>query len=233
MTLRLAVHGAVALVWPDQATPMEFVIAASGAGQPGIGTYGTPTGNSISLVQLGTINRTAPAAINQQKIAVSAFGKHIDLKWPAIPADANGSPLAGYWIYRDGLYFARTLDPNFSDETVASGQTHTYTISTVDQHYNFAPAASVTATAPKTLVPASLPALPPGLKTSPTPAIPVATAHTIDRPAIVQTGTPAGDSGNGNDPRRIGVKDAGIVLGRGGRTDRYALGKSELHRPAS
>jgi len=50
MVMRMAVHGGTALVWPDLAAPMEFPIAATAAGQPGIGTTGTPAGNSIALV---------------------------------------------------------------------------------------------------------------------------------------------------------------------------------------
>ena len=46
MEMRMAVHGGTALVWPDQAAPMEFAIAATGAGQPGIGAYATPAGNA-------------------------------------------------------------------------------------------------------------------------------------------------------------------------------------------
>lgn len=92
------------LVWRDQATSMEFPIAVSGAGQPGLGVYGTPAGNGFSDVQLGLIDRTAPSAIDGNQVGVSAFRNHVDVQWKPVADDANGIGLAGYWIYRDGLY---------------------------------------------------------------------------------------------------------------------------------
>src|ERR1700674_3864204 len=75
-----------------------------GAGQPGIGSYSTPAGNAISQVRLGAIDRLPPAAVDTLKLTASVFRKHVDLQWPAAADDANGSGVAGYWLYRDGLY---------------------------------------------------------------------------------------------------------------------------------
>jgi hypothetical protein len=60
MQMRMAVHAGTLLIWPDQPSPMEFYIKAQGAGQPGVGAYGLPSSNSISLVQLGAIDQTPP-----------------------------------------------------------------------------------------------------------------------------------------------------------------------------
>jgi hypothetical protein len=163
MVMRMAVHGGVALLWPDETAPLELAVAASGAGSPGIGAYGTPTGNSISEVQLGVIHRTALPAIDKQKIGVSVFRNRIDVQWPAVVDDPAGVGLASYWIARDGQYFMRTTATMFQDLAVKPGETHTYSIAVVDQHYNFSPPVTFTATAPlpqNGAAPGNLPKLP-------------------------------------------------------------------------
>jgi len=139
MVLRMAVHGNTVLVWPDQDTPMEFVGVTPGAGQPGIGAYGAPSGNAIAQVQLGTIYRAATNAVNSQTLAVSAFPRHIDLQWRPATAASASIGFAGYWIYRDGIYLRRTTGTSFSDETVSPGEKHEYAVYAVDQHYTSRP----------------------------------------------------------------------------------------------
>lgn len=146
MQMRFAIHGNTALAWPDQAAPVEFAVTP-GVGQPGIGSYGAPPGNAISQVQLGSISRTPPAAVDQGTIGVAAFRTRIDVQWKPVPEDVDGG-LAGYWIYRDGDYLMRTAAPHFSDEAVSAGATHSYTIHAVDQHFNFSAGASITVAAP-------------------------------------------------------------------------------------
>ena len=90
MRLRMAIHDGTLLVWPDQPQPMEFHIGAAGAGQPGIGSYGDPAGNAISLVQLGAIDRVAPAAVDVRKLSAAVFRTRVDLKW----AEAATTPTA-------------------------------------------------------------------------------------------------------------------------------------------
>jgi hypothetical protein len=155
MEMRMAVHSGVVLLWPDQATPMEMRVAGSGVGQPGIGAYGMPAGNAIAEVLLGAVDRIAPPAVDQQKIGISAFRNRIDVQWPAVTDDALGSGVAGYWISRDGVYFLRTTATIFQDLTVKPGETHTYAIAAVDQHYNFSPPVTFTVS---TAVPQNEPA---------------------------------------------------------------------------
>jgi hypothetical protein len=147
MLMRFAVHGNIALAWPDQATPVEFTITP-GHGQPGIGSHGTPARNSVSLVQLGAIMRTPPTAVDEQAIGTTAFRDRIDVQWKPVAEDAEGA-LAGYWVYRDGSYFMRTTAPRFSDQAVSPGVAHTYTIKAVDQHFNFSAGTSITVATPK------------------------------------------------------------------------------------
>jgi len=147
MTMRFAVHGTTALVWPDQAQPVEFSVTA-GIGSPGIGSYGAPAGNAISLVQLGAIARVLPVAVDQRTVGISAFRNRVDVQWKPPILAATSSGLAGYWIYRDGDYLMRTTSTHFSDEAVAPGATHSYTIYAVDQHFNFSTATSISASTP-------------------------------------------------------------------------------------
>jgi hypothetical protein len=151
MTMRFAVHGKpsgmVALVWPDQAQPVEFAISGA-IGSPGIGSYNAPAGNAISLVQLGAIARETPEAVAQQTIGISTFRNRIDVQWKPVALSAASAGMSCYWIYRDGDYFMRTDRTNFSDEAVSPGATHSYTIYAVDQHFNFSAGTSVTASTP-------------------------------------------------------------------------------------
>ena len=151
MTLRFAVHGTTALIWPDEAQPIEFSVTR-GLGAPGIGSYNTPAGNSIAQVQLGSITREAPDAVDQKTVGVSTFRNRVDIQWkpPALASTSAG--LNGYWIYRDGDYFMRTTSTRFSDEAVTPGSKHEYDIYTVDQHFNFSQATHVNATTPATSV---------------------------------------------------------------------------------
>jgi hypothetical protein len=149
MRMRMAVHDGTVLLWPDQSDAMEFPIEFKGSGQPGVGAYGVPAGNAISLVQLGAIDRVAPAAVEAGKLSASVFRKRVELQWTAAADDANGIGLAGYWVYRDGLYLGRTARTYFADETVAPGETHTCSVRPLDGHFNMAAAGSVAVTIPK------------------------------------------------------------------------------------
>jgi hypothetical protein len=147
MIMRFAVHGTTALVWPDQAQPVEFSVRAA-IGSPGIGSYNAPAGNAISLVQLGAIARELPPAIDQHTIGISTFRSHVDVQWKPTAVSATSAGLNSYFIYRDGDYLMRTANTNFSDEAVAPGATHSYTIYVVDQHFNLSTGTSITVSTP-------------------------------------------------------------------------------------
>src|SRR5262249_21766927 len=125
MVMRFALHGNLALLWPDETVPVEFTVTPAGVGQPGIGMAQTPGGNAISQAQSGAIDRIAPNSVSTQ-VSVSPFRFRIDAQWQPTTDDANGSGLAQYIIYRDGNYFMRTTATTLSDETVRPGESHTY-----------------------------------------------------------------------------------------------------------
>ena len=164
MQMRMAVHGGVLLVWPDQPQAMEFYLGANGTGQPGVGAYGAPSANSISLVQLGAIDRTPPSAVDASQLTASVFRTRVELRWAPAVEDASGIGVAGYWVYRDGLYLLRTSKTYCMDETVLPGETHSYSVIALDGHLNFAPPGSITITTPTqqlTALTATIPATPP------------------------------------------------------------------------
>lgn len=201
MVMRLAVHGNTALVWPDLAAPMEFPITAVTAGQPGIGAAAMPPGNTISLVQLGAIARTAPAAVRSGQIGTAASWKRVDLQWQPVAAAAVGPDLAGYWVYRDGAYLGRVSGTVFTDETVTAGKSYTYSIFAVDQHENMSPAASATVVVPPS----------PATGQNPPPIDP---SHPPGRSATTppKQSEMAGATG-GSEPRRVGVRPTGTYWG--------------------
>jgi len=215
MVLRMAVHGDNVLLWPDQDVPLEFVSPALPAGQPGVGSYGVPAGNGIAQVQFGAINRTAPAALKAGDVRVSAFPRRVDVQWTAATGVASAlglgttQGLAGYWIYRDGLYFGRTTEARFSDETVHPEEEHTYSIHAVDQHYNFSAAASVTVKAPD--YPAVPTSAPPKQAHPETPA----EQHAALEPRVMEP-RPHSIDMSGYDPRRVGVMALGAYWGAAG-----------------
>jgi hypothetical protein len=118
------------------------------AGQPGIGGRDMPPGNSISEVDLGRHDTTPPSPVNAQTIGTSSFSDHVDAHWQGVVDDAGGIGVEGYWILRDGQtwYFAST--PEFTDEAITPGSTHTYGIACQDWHGNWSPGTYFTVTAP-------------------------------------------------------------------------------------
>jgi RHS repeat-associated protein len=190
---------------------MEFVGVTPGAGRPGIGVYGAPSGNAISQVQLGTIHRAAPAAVDSQTLAVSAFPRHIDLQWKPATSVTASIGFAGYWIYRDGLYFRRTTATTFFDETVAPGEQHTYAVYAVDQHYNFSAATLVTVTVPPFATLTGTPPPLPGGTHLPSVAPRMAGLERGLEPLAV----PPPPNG-AFDPRRVGVMALGNYWGGAG-----------------
>ena len=102
---------------------------------------------SGAQVNFLALERVAPTAVNAQTLGVSAVPNRIEMQWQGSADDPNGSGLWAYTINRDGVYFGQSFSPNFVDETVAAGTTHTYQIWAVDRHGNASAALSSTLTA--------------------------------------------------------------------------------------
>lgn len=123
----------------------EFSIPA---GQPGIGAYGTPAGNAISLVELGVRDRVGPGAPNPRSFGISSFPNRVDVQWQGSVDDPNGVGLWVYTIFRDGIWYTSSMTPEFTDASVSPSTTYTYTIQALDYHYTPSAPTTITVTTP-------------------------------------------------------------------------------------
>ena len=73
-------------VWSSWSMPSE-----PAGGKPGVGGYGTTAGNSISQVQFGPLDRVAATPTPAASIASTAFPNRVEMQWPGVVDDANGS----------------------------------------------------------------------------------------------------------------------------------------------
>ena len=116
----------------------------------GIGGFGMPSGNGISLAQLGPCDRAAPGTIDASSAQTYAVSNDVGLETAGVQDDANGSGVMGYRWLRDGVYLATTLTPELDDAGAAAGSTHTYTVQAQDHHGNTAPAITLSVPVPAT-----------------------------------------------------------------------------------
>src|SRR5579862_4810787 len=122
------------------------------SGMPGIGARHAAAGNTINVVNLGPLDTVAPNAVNAQTVGTSPFPRRIDFQWQPVTDDANGSGLAYYSILRNGTLLTNTASTEFSDTTVASGTTYTYSIVPTDYHQNTATTTLTATSAPTNAV---------------------------------------------------------------------------------
>jgi hypothetical protein len=134
------------LVYVNNVLYLQVSDTSISTGQPGVGAYNTPTGNSIARVDLGPLDRVAPGAIVQQSIGTAVFTNVVDFHWAGVVDDANGIGLLGYRVsdpVGDSDLFP---EPAFSDTTVQPGQQYQYTFQAVDQHGNASTTSTVVVT---------------------------------------------------------------------------------------
>jgi len=116
------------------------------SGRPGFGSRGLHSSNGMSEVRLGNLEYTAPGAITSSSLRTAAFDNRIDLEWPGVADDANGSGMLMYQVHRNGNFLGRARGGFFTDATVTAGQNYTYTIYPHDVHLNFSSTAVTVAT---------------------------------------------------------------------------------------
>ena len=106
-------------------------------GQPGVGMFSAPGGNSISLVQLGAWDPGYPAAVNTAFVDAYALSTSIRLRWqPPLDDGGNGPGIWRYDFSRSGSYLGAYPQPEFVDLGLTPGTTYTYQICATDWDYN-------------------------------------------------------------------------------------------------
>jgi len=104
----------------------------------GFDSYQQASGPLLSQIDLGNLDSTAPDAVPSGSISATPFYNHVDIQWPAVSDDANGTGIYDYEIYRNGWLVGSTSDVSFADNTVAPSTTYTYALKPVDFHGNAA-----------------------------------------------------------------------------------------------
>src|ERR1700682_3155297 len=81
-------------------------------------------------------------------ISASSFANRVDFAWQGASDDPNGTGVAFYWVFRNGVYVTEVPNATYSDSTVSPGTTYTYGFAPVDFHVNSAPGGAITVTTP-------------------------------------------------------------------------------------
>jgi len=139
MTLRAiaAADGRIG-VWLDYWNLTKIDDSEVTGGVAGIGVRSAPAGNSVGGVDLGALDRLAPGPLSPADIQVKASASSIELDWPRITDDPDGTGVGGYAISRDGKFVANVsrANPTFVDSKVQPGAVYTYEIAAYDMHLN-------------------------------------------------------------------------------------------------
>jgi YD repeat-containing protein len=161
MTMRSFIRGTTIWVMIDDVRYLELWDGGIPTGQPGVGVWAVPAGNSIQTVWQGMVDRARPSAVNAQSIGVSAFSNRVDLQWQGAADDPNGVGIAYYLVCRStdgstspngsgcwasGHAYART--PELEDDNVYPGIAYTYQIFPTDYHSNEGPGVAFTVNSP-------------------------------------------------------------------------------------
>jgi hypothetical protein len=118
------------------------------SGKAGFGLVGAPSGNSISDLQVGPIDRVAPDT--PATFVDDAEPTYVDIHTPASSDGANGVGIMGYAFYRNSVLQAWLPVGDWKDGTSQPGTTYTYAIAAIDFHGNFSAQLSRGVTTPPT-----------------------------------------------------------------------------------
>jgi chitodextrinase len=103
----------------------------------------------------GATSDTTPPTAPANLTATAASPTQVNLSWGASTDDVG---VAGYKVYRDGVFLASASTTSYSDTTVAGGSTHSYTVYAYDAAGNISPASNTaTVTTPTDTQPPTTP----------------------------------------------------------------------------
>jgi len=125
-------------VWLDYWNLTRIEDAEVTGGVAGVGVRSAPADNSVGGVDLGQLDRLTPGPLAPADIQVRASTGSVELSWPRITDDPDGTGVGGYAISRDGKFLANVsrANPTFVDSKVQPGVVYTYEISAYDMHLN-------------------------------------------------------------------------------------------------
>jgi hypothetical protein len=157
MIVRTVVHGSSIFViysspysgnnlgWPAAISTTDSSGSPITSGAPGVGAYGiTPSGDAISPVQLGLLDRIAPNAVNGQSVGTYILPTQVQMQWQGVVDNQNGIGLWDYHVYRCPgspctlVQIGETFTPGYLDEAVRASTLYTYGIQAFDAHQNAA-----------------------------------------------------------------------------------------------
>ena len=147
--IRSIVHAGILVIWVGNgawiATTDSSPILT---GSPGVGAFGTPSGNSVSAVALGPGDETGPNTPSASTFVTSVTPTRLDFRFAGPPDNPSGTGVAFYWFYKDGSFFATSTLPEFTDELLTASTTHSYSVYAFDYHWNASSAGTFSITTP-------------------------------------------------------------------------------------
>jgi RHS repeat-associated protein len=117
-------------------------------GRPGVGAFSTPSGNSITPLQLGPMDWITPNPIERLTLGSSVFPNRVELQWQGVSDDATGTGTWIYLIYRNGQYLGNVPEAEYSDSTLLPSTHYEYAIYALDYHNNPSVATLISITTP-------------------------------------------------------------------------------------
>ena len=125
-------------LWVDHWNLVKLQDFEIEGGQPGVGVREAPADNTLTEADLGQLDRIAPGPIEPADVQVSAFADRVELQWPRLTDDPDGTGVGMYTVARDGNEIAQVsrANPSFVDKNVTAGGVYTYEISAYDIHLN-------------------------------------------------------------------------------------------------
>lgn len=128
-------------------TPTSVLIGAGQSASAAVTISGVSGSGTVTLTANDVDNLDPSHPVNAQvsaqisvdssaptppgNLLTSLVTTGVRVSWTA--STDSGSGIAAYYVYRDGVKLGATTSPSYTDTTVASGATYTYTVTAVDQ----------------------------------------------------------------------------------------------------
>jgi RHS repeat-associated protein len=152
-TVRSVVWGTTLWVFVDNIQYGAWTIPAT-TGQPGFGGYNVPFNGGISptsgysAFRIGHHDTVAPSTVSRTSVYSSIVPGSVSLQWQGVADDSAGIGVSGYEVSRNGVLMATIEGAEYTDATVASSTTYTYTVQAFDYHGNVGAATTISVTTP-------------------------------------------------------------------------------------